>query len=87
MTQRESVTEESDVQIKIVSFAKITNADTEAKSEIKDLENKTVESWSHDMKGHAEKSWIVFCELAHKSAKELSKVSAPCMDDSPIYGR
>ena len=36
------------------SFGKITTTDTEAKSEIKDLEHRKVVSWSYDVKRDAE---------------------------------
>ena len=54
-TQRESATIQSSVKIKSDFFAEITTTETEAKSKIKDLENRKVLSWSYNMKGNAEK--------------------------------
>ena len=44
-------------------------------------QNLRISSWSYDMAGHAKKCVERYCELANKSAKQLYKVSTPCIDD------
>ena len=76
-TQRESVTEESNVKTKGNLFAQITTTETDVKSKMKDVDKIRVASWSCDMKGHAEKCVERHCDLARKSVDQLSKVSTP----------
>ena len=40
-----------------------------------------ISSWSYDMEGHAKKHVEGYCELANKTAQQLFKVAAPCIDD------
>ena len=80
-TQCDSITTESHVKTKSDLIGKITTTRTEAKSQIKDTENRKVASWSNDSEGHAGKYLERFVKSAHKTVDQSSKVSRPCTDN------
>ena len=81
-TQREAQAEHRIVIEKRQLFAQLTTTSTDI--QIDERSTESINAWSYDIKGHAQKCVQRYCGFGQKTVDQLHKVSTSCLDDHQI---
>ena len=81
-TQREAQAEHRIVMEKRQLFAKTTTTGTDI--QIDEQSTESMNTWSSDIKGHAQNCVQRYCGFGKKTVDQLHKVSTSCLDDHQI---